>query len=38
MPAGELYIADDPDLAKGNQRAMVLTARFNVSPISDGAA
>ncbi len=36
MLAGELYIADDPDLAADNQRAMALMEAFNASPASDG--
>jgi len=36
MLAGDLYIADDPELAADNRRAMVLLERFNASPAADG--
>ncbi len=35
MLAGDLYIADDPELARDYQRAMALMERFNASPASD---
>jgi maltose O-acetyltransferase len=35
MLAGDLYIADDPELARDNLRAMALMERFNESPASD---
>src|SRR4051812_21140377 len=35
MLAGDLYIADDPELARDSQRAMALTEEFNRSPASD---
>lgn len=35
MLAGELYIADDPELARDNLRAMTLIERFNVSSAAD---
>lgn len=35
MLAGELYIANDPDLTKDRQRAMALAERFNASPSAD---
>lgn len=35
MLAGDLYIADDPELAQDNLRAMALMERFNQSPASD---
>ena len=35
MLAGELYIANDPDLTKDGQRAMALAERFNASPYAD---
>jgi maltose O-acetyltransferase len=38
MLAGELYIADDPELAADNRRAMALMERFNALPAADGAA
>jgi maltose O-acetyltransferase len=38
MLAGELYIADDPDLASDNQRAMALMEQFNASPAAEGEA
>lgn len=37
MLAGDLYIADDPELAEDNQRAMDLMERFNASRAADGA-
>jgi maltose O-acetyltransferase len=36
MLAGDLYIADDPDLTRESRRAMDLTARYNASSVSDG--
>lgn len=36
MLAGELYIADDPELATDNRRAMALMERFNATPAADG--
>lgn len=36
MLAGELYIADDPELAADNRRAMVLMERFNATSATDG--
>jgi len=38
MLAGDLYIADDPELYDEHQRAMELMEAFNNSPASDGAA
>lgn len=38
MLAGDLYQADDPELAADYQRAMALLERFNASPAADGAA
>jgi maltose O-acetyltransferase len=35
MLAGELYIADDPQLAADNQRALTLTSQFNASDPAD---
>src|SRR4051812_29907162 len=35
MLAGDLYIADDPELARDSQRAMALTEEFNRPPASD---
>lgn len=35
MLAGDLYIADDPELARDYQRGMALMERFNASPASD---
>src|SRR5690349_3095140 len=35
MLAGDLYIADDPEIARDSQRAMSLTEAFNISPASD---
>lgn len=35
MLAGKLYIADDPELARDNLRAMALMERFNGSPAGD---
>ncbi len=35
MLAGDLYIADDPELARHNLRAMALMERFNGSPADD---
>lgn len=35
MLAGELYIADDPELARDNLRAMTLIERFNGSSAAD---
>ncbi|HEX2053576.1 MAG TPA: sugar O-acetyltransferase [Actinomycetota bacterium] len=37
MLAGDLYIADDPELAADNRRAMRLLAAFNASPADDPA-
>jgi maltose O-acetyltransferase len=37
MLAGELYIADDPDLARDAERAMALTHRLNAMDPTDGA-
>src|ERR1700749_4768111 len=37
MLAGELYIADDPDLARDAERAMTLTHRLNTMDPNDGA-
>ena len=37
MLAGDLYIADDPELARDYQRAMALMERFNATPASDPA-
>lgn len=36
MLAGELYIADDPELAADYLRAMDLMERFNAGPAADG--
>ena len=38
MLAGDLYIADDPEIAAESGRAMELTARYNASSPSDPAA
>jgi maltose O-acetyltransferase len=38
MLAGELYIADDPQLAADNQRALKLTSQFNTSDPTDPQA
>ncbi|QIN80578.1 sugar O-acetyltransferase [Rubrobacter marinus] len=35
MLAGDLYVADDPELARDNLRAMALMERFNESPAGD---
>jgi maltose O-acetyltransferase len=35
MLAGDLYIADDPDLARDNLQAMALMERFNSSSVAD---
>ena len=35
MLAGDFYIADDPELARDNLRAMALMERFNESPAAD---
>ena len=35
MLAGDLYIADDPELDRDHLRAMLLMERFNESPASD---
>lgn len=35
MLAGELYIADDPELARDSQRAMTLTHRLNTADPTD---
>ena len=35
MLAGELYIADDPEIARDSQRAMALTEQFNRSAAAD---
>ena len=37
MLAGDLYIADDPELAEDSLRAMTLTERFNASLAGDHA-
>lgn len=37
MLAGDLYIADDPELAEDSLRAMSLTEKFNASPAGDAA-
>lgn len=37
MLAGDLYIADDPELGRDNLRAMALMERFNASPAADPA-
>lgn len=38
MLAGELYIADDPELAAESARARVLTHRLNMADPTDAAA
>ena len=38
MLAGDLYIADDPELAEESRRAMRLTEEYNRSPPDDTAA
>ena len=38
MLAGELYLADDPQLAADNQRALKLTSQFNASDPADPRA
>ncbi|MBB4766906.1 sugar O-acetyltransferase [Amorphoplanes digitatis] len=38
MLAGELYIADDPELARDADRAQALSHRFNSTDPTDGAA
>jgi maltose O-acetyltransferase len=38
MLAGELYIAEDPELARDSERAMSLTHQFNSMNPTDGAA
>ncbi|MGY1845400.1 sugar O-acetyltransferase [Modestobacter sp. SYSU DS0875] len=38
MLAGDLYIADDPELAAENTRAQQLTHRYNTMDPTDGAA
>ena len=38
MLAGELYIADDPELAREATRAMTLSHRINTTDPTDGAA
>jgi maltose O-acetyltransferase len=38
MLAGEPYIADDPQLAADNQRALTLTREFNASDPADAQA
>jgi Maltose acetyltransferase len=38
MLAGELYIADDPQLAADNLRALTLTSQFNTSDPADAQA
>ena len=38
MLAGELYQADDPEIAADSLRAMTLTERFNATPAADPAA
>ncbi len=38
MLAGELYIADDPELARDGARAMALSHRINTMDPNDGAA
>jgi maltose O-acetyltransferase len=35
MLAGDLYVADDPELARDNLRAMALMERFNGTPAAD---
>lgn len=35
MLAGDLYIADDPELAQDNLRAMTLMEAYNRSPAAD---
>jgi maltose O-acetyltransferase len=35
MLAGDLYIADDPDIVADQQRAMALVEAFNASPAAD---
>lgn len=35
MLAGDLYIADDPDLARDSERAQTLLRRFNETYASD---
>ncbi len=35
MLAGDLYIADDPELARDSLRAMSLTEKFNASPAEE---
>jgi maltose O-acetyltransferase len=35
MLSGDLYVAEDPELARDYQRAMALMERFNASPASD---
>jgi maltose O-acetyltransferase len=37
MLAGELYIADDPDLARDSERAFGLIHRLNTMDLADGA-
>ena len=37
MLAGELYIADDPELAADSRRALKLMERFNLSSVDDPA-
>lgn len=37
MLAGELYIADDPEIAADSLRAMTLTEEFNATPAADPA-
>src|SRR5438067_3669659 len=36
MLAGDLYLADDPELARDAGRAMALVEAFNALPASDG--
>ena len=38
MLAGKLYIADDPQLAADNLRALTLTSQFNTSDPADAQA
>ena len=37
MLAGDLYLADDPDLARDSQRAMALLQRYNADQTADAA-
>jgi maltose O-acetyltransferase len=38
MLAGDLYIANDPELARGSERALALVQKYNRSSPSDGVA